>query len=323
MYFSIIIPVYNRPQEVAELLESLCRQVDKDFEVVIVEDGSTVKCESIVKSYQGKLPVRYYYQKNTGQGFARNFGMEKARGEYFVFFDSDCVIPEQYFSNLKNAIRKLSLDAHGGPDAAAEGFSSFQKAINFSMTSVLTTGGIRGKLLDPKKYQARGYNMGFSRKVYETVGGFRDANKGEDIELSIRIKKAGFTLQLVKKAFVYHKRRNDFKSFLKQSYSFGVNRIQVNRYHPGAVKWVHLLPSFFLGGILLLGILYPLCFPLFFLGMVGYGLWGLAVFVLAFWESKSLGVGVLAIPVSLGQLCAYGAGLAFAGIATVLTRIVH
>ncbi len=284
----------------------MLRQDCQDFEVLVVEDGSTDRCEQEVSVFQEKLPVRYFFQKNAGQGFARNFGMEQAQGEYFVFFDSDCSLPKDYFSILKKAIHASKLDAHGGPDRAAASFSTFQKAINFSMTSVLTTGGIRGKLPDPKKYQARGYNMGFSKKVYVEVGGFREANKGEDIEISIRIKKAGFNLQLVKDAFVYHKRRNDFKSFLRQSYSFGVNRIQVNRHHPGAIKWVHLLPAIFLWGIFLMGAMSFLHLPFFIAGLVGYGFWLLAVFLMASWENKSLGVGLLAIPTSFGQLCAYG-----------------
>ncbi|GAB3658274.1 glycosyltransferase [Echinicola sediminis] len=309
MFFSIIIPVYNRPQELEELLSSLVRQSYKKFEVIVVEDGSSISSEELVKGYVKQIDVHYFYQENTGQGFARNFGMGKAKGDYFIFFDSDCIIPDDYLKTLFSAIRERRLDAHGGPDAAMEGFSDFQKAINYSMTSFWTTGGIRGKVSDLKKYQARGYNMGFSRKVYEKVGGFVDPNQGEDIELSIRIKKEGFELQLVKDAFVFHKRRNDFLSFLKQSFSFGANRVNVNRFHPGSIKPVHLMPLVFLLAFLGLIASYCLSQQLFNSGLIAFGFWTLAVFISATWANRSLKVGLMAIFTSYGQLFAYGAGL--------------
>jgi glycosyltransferase involved in cell wall biosynthesis len=253
MFFSIIIPVYNRPNEIGDLLESLTLQVNKDFEVIVIEDGSKFPSEQIVTRYQEKLQISYYYQENKGQGFARNLGLSCAKGNYFVFFDSDCIIPKQYLALLYHALNERKLDAHGGPDDAGEDFTPLQKAMNFSMTSFWTTGGIRGKLKDPAKYQARGYNMGFSRKVYQEVGGFIDPNMAEDIELSIRIKKAGFKLELVKEAYVFHRRKNTYISFLRQSFQFGRNRIHVGRFHPEAVQAVHLLPlGFLLGSILLL-----------------------------------------------------------------------
>ncbi len=314
MFFSIIIPVFNRPDEIKELLESLCHQSYSNFEVIIVEDGSNIPCGELVESFQGKMKVRYFYQENSGQGFARNYGMEKANGDYFVFFDSDCIIPENYLTFLNNAIKAHKLDAHGGPDEASGDFSAFQKAINFSMTSILTTGGIRGKVTDPSKYQARGYNMGFSRDVYEATKGFRDANQGEDIELSIRIKKLGFKLHLVKEAFVYHKRRNDLKSFIKQGFSFGVNRVNVNRYHPGSIKAVHWMPAMFLLGALSVILGYFICRLYFLAGALIYGFWTLGILVLSSIENKSLGVGILSIVTSYGQLFAYGAGLLWAKV---------
>jgi glycosyltransferase involved in cell wall biosynthesis len=197
MFFSVIIPVYNRPEETEELLNSLFLQNFKDFEVIIVDDGSYRTCEHTLQTFAKTMKVNYYYQNNTGQGFARNMGMEKAKGNYFVFFDSDCVVPSGYLSILYQAIQKRGLDAHGGPDDAGEDFSVWQKAMNFSMTSLWTTGGIRGKVKNPAAYQARGYNMGFARKVYERLGGFIHPNMAEDIEMSLRIKKAGFRLELV------------------------------------------------------------------------------------------------------------------------------
>jgi glycosyltransferase involved in cell wall biosynthesis len=309
MIFSVVVPVYNRPRELRELLESLLDQDYPAFEVIIVEDGSSETSETIVKQFQDRLNLRYYSQHNQGQGFARNFGMEQAQGDYFVLFDSDCIIPSHYFSVLYEELNARKLDAHGGPDAAAQDFSIFQKAINFSMTSLWTTGGIRGKLKDPTKYQARGYNMGMSRAVFQATEGFVDPNRGEDIELSIRIKQMGYRLELIEEAFVYHKRKNTLFSFFAQSFSFGRNRINVNRYHPGSVQLVHLLPLFFLLGWLgwlLISAFVPV---LKTLGAWVFGLWTSAVLVSATVQNKSLGVGLLAILTSYGQLFSYGAGI--------------
>lgn len=309
MIFSVVVPVYNRPRELKELLESLLNQDYPAFEVIIVEDGSSETSETIVKQFQDRLKVRYYFQHNQGQGFARNFGMEQAQGDYFVLFDSDCIIPSHYFSALYEELSARKLDAHGGPDAAAQDFSVFQKAINFSMTSLWTTGGIRGKLKDPTKYQARGYNMGMSRAVFQATEGFVDPNKGEDIELSIRIKQMGYRLELIEGAFVYHKRKNTLFSFFAQSFSFGRNRINVSRYHPGSVQLVHLLPLFFLLGWLSWLLLSSFVPVLKFLGVWTFGLWTLGVLVSATVQNNSLGVGLLAVLTSYGQLFSYGAGI--------------
>jgi len=309
MMFSVVVPVYNRPIELSELLESLLRQDYPALEVIIVEDGSSHPADDVAKRYQDQLSLRYYYQENQGQGFARNFGMGQAQGDYFVLFDSDCIIPPNYFSILKKALEQRQLDAHGGPDAAAQDFSVFQKAINFSMTSLWTTGGIRGKLKDPTKYQARGYNMGMSRAVFQATGGFIDPNQGEDIELSLRIKQMGYRLELVEEAYVYHKRKNTLASFFAQSFSFGRNRINVSRYHPGSVQLVHLLPLFFLLGWL--GWLLSSAFEpdVMLLGAVIFGSWTLGVLVAATTENRSIVVGILAVVTSYGQLFSYGAGI--------------
>jgi|AntRauTorcE11897_2_1112592.scaffolds.fasta_scaffold01682_1 glycosyltransferase involved in cell wall biosynthesis len=309
MFFSIIVPVYNRPQEIRELLESLTRQSFTNFEVVIVEDGSLEKCKAIVESFNEFLNITYFYIPNGGQGFARNYGMEKASGDYFVLFDSDCIIPPEYLSVLAPVLEERSLDAHGGPDAAQDNFSNLQQAINYSMTSALTTGGIRGKTKDRSNYQARGYNMGLSRKAFKTTGGFVDPNKGEDIELSIRIKKSDLKLELVEEAFVYHKRRNTLFSFFKQSFSFGQNRVNVSRYHSNAIKTVHLLPSFFL-----LYTLFVLIYASFGkpYGQVFFGSlisWSVLILLHAAWTTRSLPVALLSVITSFGQLSAYGLGL--------------
>ncbi|MEX2513377.1 MAG: glycosyltransferase [Cyclobacteriaceae bacterium] len=318
MYFSIIIPVYNRPDEINALLESLTRQTNQNFEVILVEDGSSVTCKEVVQGFTGALTIKYLQQENTGQGFARNHGMKVAQGDYFLFFDSDCTLPEIYLEKLHHAILVQRLDAHGGPDDAGEEFSPWQKAMNFSMTSFLTTGGIRGKLKDKSKYQARGFNMGFSRRVFEKIGGFVHPNMAEDIEISLRIKKEGFKLELVEEAFVFHRRKNTLSSFIRQGFKFGRNRVFIRRYHSDAVKWVHLLPLGFILGIPLVLAFY-FWWPLlsFFLAL-GYGLWLLLVFLMASLKYRSFSVGLLAILTSTGQLCGYGAGLLFESL-----RLVH
>lgn len=311
MFFSVIIPVYNRPSEVSELFSSLLKQSMPDFEVILVEDGSTLKADGVVSQFESQLPIRYFFQKNQGQGFARNFGMRQAKGDFFIILDSDVILPADYLSRLKKAITARGLDAFGGPDAAASDFSSLQKAMDFAMTSFWTTGGIRGKLKDPSKYQARGFNMGVSRSVFETTGGFIDPNQGEDIEWSIRIKKADFKLELVEEAFVYHKRKNTLKSFAKQAFSFGRNRVNVSRFHPEAIKLVHCLPTFFL--LFLISIPVNAIFYQIYLipQLLLLGIWAGLVIYDASWKYRSILVGGLALMTSLIQLCCYGSGLVF------------
>ncbi len=309
MFFSCIIPVYNRPGELQELLRSLLAQTYTQFEVIVVEDGSTIRCDEVVTSFSQDLSLRYFYQENTGQGFARNFGMQQAKGDFFVILDSDVILPSSYFEALEKAIAARSLDAFGGPDAAASDFSPLQKAMDFAMTSFWTTGGIRGKLKDPAAYQARGFNMGVSRAVFDRLGGFIDPNRGEDIEWSLRIKKAGFRLELVSEAFVYHKRKNTLWSFAKQGFSFGRNRVNVSRFHPEAIKLVHALPSLFLLFLISIGV--NLIFLKFMLIPQLLIVWAWAILVInqAYWKYRSLLVGHLALLTSLVQLCGYGAGL--------------
>ncbi len=311
MFFTIIIPVFNRPKEINDLLHSLTKQVYKEFEVIIVEDGSEIPSKEIVESFKSQLSLQYFYIENVGQGFARNFGMQKAKGDYFVLFDSDCIIPSQYLTVLELQIRSRGLDAHGGPDTALFDFSPFQKAMNFSMTSILTTGGIRGKLRNKSTYQARGFNMGLSRVAFHISKGFIDPNKGEDIELSMRLKKLGFKLELIEETFVYHKRKNTLWGFFKQSFAFGRNRINVSRFHEDAVKPVHMIPAAFL----------IFCITTLLMGFYGNGLfklntlifsiWGILVFIHASVINKSILVGFLAFFTSFGQLNFYGAGLMY------------
>ncbi len=222
--FSIIIPVYNRPDEIAELLESLAVQTVKNFEVVITEDGSTVPCREVVDSYRDRVDVIYLTQSNEGRSPARNNSMNHARGEYFVFFDSDCVIPPDYFSKLTEELDREPVDCFGGPDAAHPSFSTLQKAISFAMTSMLTTGGIRGRKKSMEEFTPRTFNMGFSRPVYEAVGGFREMFS-EDIDMSRRIKAKGFSIRLLPDVEVYHKRRGSLLKFFRQVHTFGRSRI--------------------------------------------------------------------------------------------------
>jgi glycosyltransferase involved in cell wall biosynthesis len=309
MFFSCIIPVYNRPGELKDLLSSLLEQSYTQFEVIVVEDGSTLRCKDVVDTFADQLTLHYFYQENTGQGFARNFGMQQAKGDFFVILDSDVLLPPTYFEHLQEAIQSRSLDAFGGPDAAASDFSPLQKAMDFAMTSFWTTGGIRGKLKNPAAYQARGFNMGVSRAVFDRLGGFVDPNRGEDIEWSIRIKKAGFRLELVSEAFVYHKRKNTLWSFAKQAFSFGRNRVNVSRFHPEAIKLVHWLPTFFLFFLVSLVINLLFVQVLHIPQLVIFWIWAGLVVYQATWNSGLLLVGHLALLTSLVQLCGYGSGL--------------
>ena len=218
--FSVIVPVYNRPSEIDDLLRSLAEQTDRDFEVVIVEDGSTVPCKDVVDRYAGQVDVHYHYKDNEGRSIARNYGIERATGDYFVFFDSDCVIPRDYFANLRAALDRDYVPCFGGPDAAGDDFTDLQKAISFSMTAFLTTGGIRGGKVQLEKFVPRSFNMGYSREVWQQVGGFREMFS-EDIDMSTRIRQAGFGIRLIREACVYHKRRTRLAKFARQTHVFG------------------------------------------------------------------------------------------------------
>lgn len=302
--FSVIIPVYNRPEEVDDLLASLARQSVKNFEVVITEDGSTVPCKEVCDRYSGQIDVRYFFQENNGRSPARNNSMEHATGDYFIFFDSDCVIPEDYFEKLTAVLEERPLDCFGGPDAADDSFSVTQKAINFAMTSFLTTGGIRGGKRSMEKFTPRTFNMGFSRKVYETVGGFREMYS-EDIDMSKRIEGAGFSIGLVRECPVYHKRRVSFGKFFRQVYLFGKSRVTLKLLYPGSMKLVHLLPACFVIGIVLL-VIASIFISTWFLAPIGVYI--VALFVSALISSRNLVVSLLAVPASFIQLSGYGLG---------------
>lgn len=313
--FSIIVPVYNRPAEVHDLVESLLAQSAKNFELIIVEDGSTVRCDREVDDARAKgLNVKYFYKANEGRSIARNYGLEHAAGDYMVFFDSDCVIPPEYFETLANELDEHPLDCFGGPDAAHSSFSTTQKAINYTMTSFLTTGGIRGGKVSLEKFTPRTFNMGFSRAVYERVGGFREMFS-EDIDMSTRIRQAGFSMGLIRPAYVWHKRRVDFRKFARQVYVFGMSRITLKLLYPGSLKLVHLLPALFVLGVLALVALAIFVSPWWLLPL---GIYIVAVFLGALVANRSLAIGALAVPAAFVQLGGYGCGFIRAWFTKIL-----
>lgn len=302
--FSVIIPVYNRPDELKELLESLKYQIFKNFEVIVVEDGSTLKSDKIVDDYQGDLDIKYFFKPNSGPGQSRNYGSERAEGDYHIFFDSDCIIPEKYFEIVNKRLSKEPVDAYGGPDMAHPDFSSIQKAINYSMTSFFTTGGIRGGMKDEKKFHPRSFNMGFSKSVYEKTKGFSKMRFGEDVDMSLRIIENGFSATLIKAAAVYHKRRVDFRKFFKQVFNSGIARINLYKRHPHSLKIVHFLPaSFFLGTILFILLSFV---DIYFL--IPLGIFAVLIFFDSLRLNKNFKVAFLSIISSFIQLTAYGLG---------------
>lgn len=312
--FSVIVPVYNRPDEVDDLLTSLAAQTARNFEVILVEDGSTVPCREIAGKYDGALDLSYYFKENEGRSIARNYGLERATGSYFIFFDSDCVIPADYFEKLNAMLAREPYDCFGGPDAADASFTSTQKAINHSMTSFLTTGGIRGGKIRLEKFTPRTFNMGFSRAVYEKTGGFREMFS-EDIDMSTRIRLDGFSIGLYPDLPVYHKRRVDFRKFLRQVYVFGMSRITLKLLYPDTLKAVHWLPALFVVGCVALVLLAVFVSPWWLLPL---GIYLVAIFVSALIATRSTIIACKAVPASLIQLGGYGCGF----IKTYFTKII-
>lgn len=302
--FSIIIPVYNRPEEVKELLDSLSRQTDKDFEVLIMEGDSQQKSDIICKNYAREIDIHYHYQPKMSRSGRRNLGMEKAIGNYFLFFDSDCIIPDNYIRQIKSILSRKYADCFGGPDNAEQNFSNIQRAINYSMTSIMTTGGVRGRTKKSNKFCPRTFNMGISKEVFLKVGGFREII-GEDIDMSLRIKDAGFAVHLIREVYVFHKRKINLKKFFKQVYTFGKARILLSRLHHNSLEFVHILPTAFLLGNLLLIILSILLSPYF---MLPIGFYVFVIFVESLVKNKSLAIASLSTITSYIQLCGYGLG---------------
>lgn len=315
MLFSIVIPVYNRPDEIADLLESLCQQTDKGFEAIIVEDGSTIPCAPQVQQYADRLSIQYFAKENEGRSIARNYGMERARGDYFIFVDSDCILPPEYIATLRRQLEKTHADFFGGPDAAHSSFTDTQKAINFAMTAFLTTGGIRGGKVQMEKFVPRTFNMGFAKKVFERVGGFREMFS-EDIDMSTRIRQAGFDPRLLRDVYVYHKRRGNLRKFWRQVHIFGMSRITLQLLYPGSMKAVHWMPAVFTLGsaaLIIASFFQPWAIAPLLLYIA-------ALWVSAIYSTKSLKIGTKAVAASLIQLYGYGTGFIRAYVWKILLR---
>ena len=303
--YSFIIPVYNRPEEVAELLESLSLQEYTDFEVVIVEDGSTIPCTDVIEAYKDLLNINYLVKANTGPGKSRNYGMQDATGDYFLILDSDCIVPPGYLKEVNVALSTDYVDFFGGPDAAHESFSDIQKAINFSMTSFLTTGGIRGGTERVERFQPRSFNMGLSKQAFDNSKGFGTIHPGEDPDLVLRLWKDGFKSRLLEKAFVYHKRRISWSKFHTQVRKFGMVRPILNTWHPTSKKITFWLPSLF---VLYVSVAIILVFFGNFWLLMTIGAYFLLLFCVALIQTKSLKIASLAMYASFIQFYGYGTG---------------
>jgi len=304
--FSIIIPVYNRPNEIDELLDSLTKQDYSDtFEVLLIEDGSTKKSESIADTYRSKLDLNYFFKENSGAGASRNFGMDNASGNYFIILDSDVIVPPQYLTEVEKSLENNFTHAFGGPDASHPSFTPLQKAINYSMTAVLTTGGIRGKKYAVGTFQPRSFNFGLSLKAFKITKGFSTMRNGEDIDLTFRLWESGFETQLIEKAFVYHKRRSTIQQFFKQTFGFGSARPILNRKYPETAKFTYWFPTMFVIG-------FDLSIICMFFGyhkfLYFYAVYFLILFLDSLFKNKNLIVAFLSIITSFTQFLGYGLG---------------
>lgn len=322
MKYSIIVPVYNRPDEIDELLGSLTKQTFTNFEVLIIEDGSTCPCKEVCKVYQNELDIKYYVKSNSGPGQTRNYGAERAKGEYLIILDSDVVVPHDYFEEVEKELKANPVAAFGGPDRAHTSFTDTQKAISYSMTSFFTTGGIRGGKKKLDKFYPRSYNMGVRREVYQKLGGFSKMRFGEDIDFSIRIFKSGYQCQLFPKAWVWHKRRTDFKKFFRQVFNSGIARINLYKKYPESLKLVHLLPMVFTVGVAFLS-LFIICGVLlwtlsdtascigkmlFLIGVLPLFVYSGAILIDSTHHYLSFKIGLLSVRAAFIQLIGYGLG---------------
>ena len=306
MQFSLIIPVYNRPDELEELLNSVKNQVFEDkIEVIVVEDGSSVNSKFVTDKYIEVLDIKYCFKKNSGPGDSRNYGMERASGDYYILLDSDCILPEHYLSIIKTSLEAEYVDAFGGPDAAHDSFTNWQKAINYSMTSLMTTGGLRSQESSRRKFQLRSFNMGLSKRAFQLTGGFSPQRIGEDIDLNFKLLKHGCSTRLISNAFVYHKRRTSVYSFFKQTFNFGAARPVLNKMHPGSGKMSYMLPSFFLVGFLSAVMLYLLGY---IYGLLVFLIYSLLILIDAFVKTKNIAVSLLSIVAAFVQFFGYGSG---------------
>ena len=308
MFYSVIVPVYNRPNEADELLKSLTYQTFGNFEVIIVDDGSTLPCREVASKYSDRLNIHYYFKPNSGPGQTRNFGVERAHGDYVVILDSDVVVPQDYLDKIEHELATNPCDAFGGPDRADKSFTNLQKAINYSMTSFFTTGGIRGGRQKLDKFYPRSFNMGVKADVYRALGGFSNMRFGEDIDFSIRIFKANYKCRLFPDAWVYHKRRTNLKKFFRQVFNSGIARINLFKKYPESLKLVHALPAVFTAGVALLLVSSPITV----FGPFLIVLYALLILISAFLQTGSINIAILAIVTSFIQLLGYGSGFIYA-----------
>jgi len=304
--YSFVIPVFNRPEEIRELLQSMTELCwEGTFEIVIIEDGSTLSSEKVVREFQDRLQISYYFKPNSGPGDSRNYGMREARGNYFLILDSDVILPPDYLKEVDTFLSSNFYDCFGGPDAAHHSFTDKQKAINYAMTSLLTTGGIRGSKQALNKFQPRSFNMGLSKKAFETCGGFNNINPGEDPDLSLRLLKLGFETTLIPNAVVFHKRRINWEKFYGQVHKFGLVRPILNLWHPGSGKITYWFPSLFMIGLLFAIVLFLLGVPIFLLCYLSY-------FIIVGFDAgiknRSLKIGLAAIIATFIQFSGYGYG---------------
>ncbi|WP_445735534.1 glycosyltransferase [Mariniflexile sp.] len=306
LQFSFIIPVYNRPDEIQELLQSFVGlKTTTDYEIVIVEDGSSISSKEVVETFKQKLSISYFFKENSGPGDSRNFGMKHAKGNYFIILDSDCILPENYLNEFEKSLKQDYVDCYGGPDAAHPSFSNLQKAINFSMTSFITTGGIRGNKNSVDRFQPRSFNMGISKNAFLASNGFGFIHPGEDPDLSIRLWDLGFKTKLIPEAFVYHKRRISWSKFYKQVHEFGLVRPILNFWHPSTKKITYWFPSLFVLGFLFSTLLFLFNVKVFLLVYVFYFVFA---FIIALISTKNAVVSVLSLIAIAVQFFGYGYG---------------
>lgn len=315
--FSFIIPVYNRPDEIKELLESFLHQTIADYEIVIIEDGSTLSSEEVINAFKDQLHISYYQKPNSGPGDSRNYGMKRAKGNYYIVLDSDCILPPQYLEEVKKSLQDDYVDCYGGPDAAHASFSLVQKAINYAMTSVLTTGGIRGNKTAVDKFQPRSFNMGISKSTFEDVGGYGNIHPGEDPDLTIRIWNHGYRTKLIPEAFVYHKRRIDWNKFFIQVNKFGMVRPILNKWHPQTSKVTYWFPTFFCLtfisaiALCLVGVTMPIFLFVFYYVLI---------FIDSLTKNKSISIALLSLLAVSIQFIGYGYGFLKSTLMVNLTK---
>lgn len=301
--YSFVIPVYNRPQEVRELLDSfVALDYNGDFEIVIVEDGSTITSKEVVSEFSDRLSISYFFKPNSGPGASRNYGMKRAKGNYFIILDSDCLLPSHYLSTVNSFLQNDFYHCFGGADAAHDSFSPLQKAINYTMTSLFTTGGIRGSE-KAKSFEPRSFNMGISKEVFEKTGGYAKIHPGEDPDLSHRILNAGYKTIFLPNAYVYHKRRISWSKFYLQVKKFGMVRPILNQWHPSGSKITFWFPTFFVIFVLasILGsIIYSAYFIIPLLAYLSLILLDSTI------KNKSIYIGFLSVMAVFVQFFGYG-----------------